>query len=68
MKKYVDTAAIAPFINDTLVFLAITYQLMGNSYITPPNSMKARLRIFAFGDHLPALSKALLKDGQLYYL
>ena len=68
VKEYVNAATIVPLINDTLVFLAITYQLMRHSYITQPNSMKTRLRICAFGDHLPAISKALLKDGQLYYL
>jgi len=68
VKGYVNAATIVPLINDTLVFLAITYQLMRHSYITQPNSMKTRLRICAFGDHLPAISRALLKDGQLYYL
>jgi len=53
-------------INDTLVFLAITWRLFRNSYV--PRTLRSGIRIVILGDYLPAFSKVLLKDGQAYYL
>ena len=66
VKPLIAAAAIALLINDTLVFLAITWRLSCNSYACP--TFKHVIRVFAFGDYLPALSKAMLQDGQAYYL
>jgi len=66
IELYVTSGAIIPLINDTLVFLAITWKLMGHAHVN--NSICTGFRIFAFGEYMPALSKALLQDGQVYYL
>lgn len=65
-ESYVALAAIMPLINDFLVFCATSYALLGNSYadITLKNGFK----VLIWGKYLPAFSKAVLKDGQAYYL
>ncbi|KAF8810307.1 hypothetical protein BYT27DRAFT_7092581 [Phlegmacium glaucopus] len=66
VKPFSAVATIVPLINDTLVFLAIAWRLFCNSYA--PCTLRNGVRIFIFGDYLPAFSKALLQDGQAYYL
>ncbi|KDR72366.1 hypothetical protein GALMADRAFT_229145 [Galerina marginata CBS 339.88] len=66
MEHYISAAAITPLVHDTLVFLAISWRLMMNSYIDI--SLKGGVRTLFFGEYLPALSRALLQDGQVYYL
>jgi hypothetical protein len=58
--------AVLNAINDTLVFLAISYHII--SYTTIGDSWSARAKSFFTADGLPRLSKALLQGGQLYYL
>ena len=57
-----------PLIYDTLVFLAITWRLSRNSYDPGPNTLESGIKFLIFGDYLPVFSKALLRDGQAYYL
>ena len=60
-------SAIFPLIlNDTLVFIAITWRLYCNSYTRC--SFKDSIKVMIFGECLPMFSKALLHDGQVYYL
>ncbi|KAF8154826.1 hypothetical protein B0H34DRAFT_718046 [Crassisporium funariophilum] len=66
LAPYVSAAAIIPLVNDTLVFLAITYRLMSNAH--RDYSIKDGVRVLVFGDYMPAFSRALLQDGQVYYL
>jgi len=66
VKTYVTMATVTPLINDTCVFLAITWRLFCNSYARP--TFKDGLRVVIFGDYLPMFSKAMLQDGQAYYL
>jgi len=66
VQSYVTTATVIPLINDTFVFLAITWRLFSNSYARP--TFKDGLRVLIFGDYLPMFSKAMLHDGQAYYL
>ena len=66
VNPFLVEVTIIPLINDTLVFLAITWRLLRNSYVS--RSLSSGIRILIFGDFLPAFSKALLKDGQAYYL
>ncbi|KAJ3506387.1 hypothetical protein NLJ89_g6892 [Agrocybe chaxingu] len=66
LESYVAAAAIIPLVNDTLIFLAITWRLMQNANVEP--SLKGGVRTLFFGDYMPAFSKALLQDGQVYYL
>ena len=63
---FIALTTITPLINDTLVFLAITWRLFRNSYARP--TLKSGFRFLVFGDYLPAFSRALLRDGQAYYL
>ena len=53
-------------VNDTLIFIAITYRILSCSVVG--DSRSARARSFFEADGLPRLSKALLQGGQLYYL
>lgn len=66
LEDYVSAAAIIPLINDTMVFLAISWRLMTNSHVE--YSLKTGLKTFAFGDYLPSFSRTLFQDGQIYYL
>jgi hypothetical protein len=53
-------------INDTLVLLAITVGLAMNTY--PEPTLKQGIRMAMYGDYLPAFSRAMLRDNQMYYL
>jgi hypothetical protein len=57
---------IANLVYDTLIYLAISWQLA--SFSVAGNSWKYRLKSFVHGDGLFRLSKALLHSGQAYYL
>ncbi|KAF7349071.1 hypothetical protein MVEN_01429000 [Mycena venus] len=65
-KPYGIAMGITPVIHDTVLFLAISWRLFGNSYVD--HGLKGNLRAFFTGEYLPQFSKAVLKDGQLYYL
>jgi hypothetical protein len=66
VKSYVTIATILPVTNDTLVFLAITWRLYRNSYARP--TLRHNLQVLIFGHYLPRFSRAMLHDGQAYYL
>ena len=66
INPYAAATTIVPLINDTLVFVAISWRLSHNSY--EPYTLKSGIRFLIFGDYLPVFSKALLQDGQAYYL
>jgi hypothetical protein len=66
ISRFAAAADIIPLINDTLVFLAISWRLSCNSY--DPYTLRSGIRFLIFGDYLPVFSKALLQDGQAYYL
>lgn len=66
LKRYTAAVTIVPLINDTLVFISITWRLCSNSYAG--STFKDGFNLVVFGDYLPRFSKALLQDGQAYYL
>ena len=66
INPFVAAATIIPLINDTLTFLAVTWRLFRASYVR--RTLKNGIRLLVFGDYLPVFSKALLQDGQAYYL
>ncbi|CAA7267685.1 unnamed protein product [Cyclocybe aegerita] len=66
IKPYVGLAVVLSFINDTLVFIAISWKLMGNSSLDRPS--KGGLQELLRGRYLPTFSRGLLQDGQFYYL
>ncbi|KAF7335942.1 hypothetical protein MSAN_02307600 [Mycena sanguinolenta] len=62
----IEVAAAMPLINDTAVLLAINYRILAHTIVA--DSSMARLRVF-LGDKGPsALSQALLRSGQHFYL
>ncbi|KAF8154817.1 hypothetical protein B0H34DRAFT_660307 [Crassisporium funariophilum] len=63
---YVTAAVIIPLINDTLVFMFISGKLVSNCHLD--FSLKKGVRQGLFGDYMPAFSKGMLQDGQVYYL
>lgn len=65
-KSYIALSGILPFVHDTFVLLSISWKMMMNTY--EDNSLKNGFRTVVFGDYLPAFSRALLQDGQMYYL
>jgi len=68
LPKYAIMVSVLPFVNDTLIFVAITMRLAGS----PDTSYTPRggswIRVVLFGEYLPHFSKAMLRDGQAYYL
>ncbi|KAF7336024.1 hypothetical protein MSAN_02316100 [Mycena sanguinolenta] len=61
-----EVTAIMPLINDTAIFLAISYRIL--AHIIVADSFMARLRAFFGGTGLSTLSRALLQSGQHFYL
>ena len=58
-------AVIAPFVHDSVVFAATSWALSKNSY---SDTKIGKLQAMFLGKYLPAFSKSLLHDGQMYYL
>ena len=67
INPFVAAAMIISLINDTLVFMAISWRLSRNSYESY-GTLQRGIRFLIFGDYLPVFSRVLLKDGQAYYL
>lgn len=65
-RPYVALSGIFPFFHDTFVFLAITWKLTKNTH--KEITLRTGVRVALLGDYLPAFSRALLVDGQRYYL
>jgi len=65
VRSYVSVPVFLNAINDTLIFLAISYHII--SYTIIGDSWSARAKSFFRADGLPKLSKGLLQGGQLYY-
>ncbi|KAJ7128690.1 hypothetical protein C8R44DRAFT_873383 [Mycena epipterygia] len=66
LAPYAGAAVITPTIFDTAVFLAISYRLIGNTYVD--YSRMEKVRAFLSGAYLPSFSRSLLVDGQVYYM
>ena len=66
IKHYLEAIGVAPMINDTIVFCAISWRLWRNNWARP--TVKNSFRVLVFGDYLPSFSKSMLLDGQAYYL
>ncbi|KAF7978607.1 hypothetical protein HWV62_45342 [Athelia sp. TMB] len=63
--KYTKMPVYATFVNDTIVFLAITYRLTADAAVG--NDWRSRLLSVVRGKGLRRLSRSLLQSGQLYY-
>ena len=66
VKSFALVCIVIPFINDTLVLLAVTIGLGMHAHIEP--NLKQGIRTVMYGDYLPAFSRAMLRDNQMYYL
>ncbi|TFK38670.1 hypothetical protein BDQ12DRAFT_683148 [Crucibulum laeve] len=64
--SYTEVSAILPMINDTAIFLAISYKILSVSM--GDESLKNRARTFFGRGSLPLVSRLLLQSGQQYYL
>ncbi|KAJ7061019.1 hypothetical protein C8F01DRAFT_1253491 [Mycena amicta] len=72
-KSFTGTAGVVAMVYDTAVFFAISYQLVSNYGLDyglggATNTRGERLKMLFSGANLPVYSKALLTDGQVYYL
>ncbi|KAL6308126.1 hypothetical protein BKA93DRAFT_726060 [Sparassis latifolia] len=65
VKPFSSSAIITNTVNDTFVFLAISFRLV--SFSMQGNTIGDRFRSFVRGDGLPKFSKLLLQGGQMYY-
>ncbi|KAG6914154.1 hypothetical protein DXG01_002052 [Tephrocybe rancida] len=65
IQQYASAAPIAFAVNDTFVFVAISWRLIFNA---TRDGAKQGLKSMVRGEYLPTFSRALLKDGQVYYL
>ncbi|KAJ7595254.1 hypothetical protein C8J56DRAFT_921945 [Mycena floridula] len=63
---YLEASPIMIFINDTMIFLAITYRII--SYMVFEETMTAQINAFFRGKHISCLARLLLQGGQHYYL
>jgi len=68
LPRYGEVAAILPLVNDTLIFLAITYKLTGRQLLSTSTERKHWFRALVKGEYVPRFSRAVLRDGQAYYL
>ena len=59
---------LSPFVHDTIIFLATSWAFISNSSVYQDMTLKNGLRILFSGNPLPAFSKSILRDGQVYYL
>jgi hypothetical protein len=66
MRRFGVVPIVFNAVNDTLIFVAITYHMLSHTVIG--DGWRARARSFFEADGLPNFSKALLRGGQLYYL
>jgi len=55
-----------PFIHDSFLFGATSLALVRNSH--SGDTVKNGIRVMVFGRDLPAFSRAMLREGQAYYL
>ena len=66
--EYIVASAIAGLVNDTTVFAAITYKFGKANASSTRNSTSSGITKFFSGDALPAFSKAMLQNSQVYSL
>ncbi|KAF8876780.1 hypothetical protein CPB84DRAFT_1795603 [Gymnopilus junonius] len=66
LEPFVFVSSVIFALNDTLIFCAMSWRLMSNSYENP--TIKNKCCTIVLGKYLPAFSKGLLQGGQAYYL
>ena len=66
MKPFAVVTVIVSLVNDTLVLLAVTVGFVMNTHHEP--TLKEGMKTMMYGAYLPAFSRAILRDNQIYYL
>lgn len=66
VKSFSSVAVILSTVNDSLVFLAISFKLMAGSDKKP--FLERTKALIQGGNGLTSISKSLFKGGQVYYL
>ncbi|KAJ7037602.1 hypothetical protein C8F04DRAFT_1091852 [Mycena alexandri] len=67
VSAYVGSAGIVITVHDTLVFFAISYRLVSN-FQAEQKTRGEKVKSLFSGSNLPAFSKSLFEDGQMYYM
>ncbi|KAJ7913195.1 hypothetical protein B0H13DRAFT_1612860 [Mycena leptocephala] len=70
-KPYTGIFTIAPPIHDTVIFVAISWRMFQSSHLESSRVDRGLIEVIkasVTGEYLPQFSRAVLKDGQLYYL
>ncbi|KAJ7914792.1 hypothetical protein B0H13DRAFT_1611182 [Mycena leptocephala] len=68
---YTSIFTIAPPIHDTVIFVAISWRMYQSSHFENSRVDRGLIEVIkasVTGQYLPQFSRAVLKDGQLYYL
>jgi hypothetical protein len=66
VKPFTVVTIIVSLVNDTLVLLVVTVGFVRNTH--RDLTLKQGVRTMMYGDYLPAFSRAVLRDNQMYYL
>jgi hypothetical protein len=67
-KRSDSALGIVLTVYDTLVFLTISYRLVSNFTATRQETLWEQTKALFSGSNLPAFSKTLFTDGQMYYM
>ncbi|KAJ7882882.1 hypothetical protein B0H13DRAFT_1629275, partial [Mycena leptocephala] len=65
-RSYTGAPGITQIIHDTTIFLVISWRLV--QALHTDHGFRQNFRAFMTGQYLPDFSRAVLKDGQFYYL
>lgn len=68
LEDYVASSAIMPLIHDALVFGAITWRMTLDSHTDVASEQNIGIKAILWGQYLPAFTRSILQDGQVYYL
>ncbi|KAJ7811979.1 hypothetical protein B0H13DRAFT_2471789 [Mycena leptocephala] len=68
VEGYVGSSGIIITVHDTIVFFTISYRLVSNFADGERQTRGEQMKELFSGANLPAFSKALFTDGQMYYM
>ncbi|KAF5327556.1 hypothetical protein D9619_004285 [Psilocybe cf. subviscida] len=63
---YTAATVIVPLVNDSILFGALVYRIMTSFHDDTSN--KSKVKCIVLGHHLPNLARAMLYNGQAYFL
>jgi hypothetical protein len=66
LQPFTVVCVIVSLVYDTLVLLALTVGFVMNTH--RELTLKQGVRTMMYGDYLPAFSRTMLRDNQMYYL